>query len=256
DRLQGHVRGPSKLVSILGGLMGRVEGGRAGYSAVDVSASHTTIAALAIASVSIVAAAFFGMAASIGWFPRPFSPQRVAGTAPVDSLSPGEAVVTIPRTPELTHAERRRPVATPDEPEQAEAQTVEAPPLAPVAAEETTAPARPTESPPVRPRIPEIQFAALPPLEETSVEATYAELRVPPIRVAEVGVAKPKGPRVLDSTRKPVEPVRVETRIAESRPAEPKPVEAKPVEQKPAEPKVAEAKRVEPKYELKPIAPK
>ena len=59
--------------------------------------------AITVAAIAVGAAAVLGIAAIEGWLPDsggpgspPTQPPRVAGTAPPESLSPGESIVTVP----------------------------------------------------------------------------------------------------------------------------------------------------------------
>ena len=125
--------------------MGRVEGA----VAAPAPQAHAT---LAVAASAILTAALLGIGGAIGSLPRDVLPslaslltpsQRVVGMAPRDSLSPGESVVAVPKSPELTHAERRPRVAPaePPPPEAPIAETHSASPPVPEAIRMETKPA-------------------------------------------------------------------------------------------------------------------
>src|SRR5881394_1222448 len=105
--------------------MGNGEG-RGVVRALDRSASRAR-GALIVATVAVTGGALLGLAAMAGWVPKAPSfsalasllapaPKKVAATAPVESLSPGESVVAVPKSSELRHAKRKRPTIIPPGP--------------------------------------------------------------------------------------------------------------------------------------------
>ena len=218
-------------------------------------------AALVAAAILLGGAALLGMAATTGLLPgapsfstlaRLLNPaKRIAGTAPTDSLSPGESVIVLPKSAELRRAARRRPTEIPTEVSPAE-QATDSEPAGASPAEGSGGDTKVAvaESPEVKPTGTgeATEFIEIKPIETSISEAKAAEMKLAETkRIAEVTAIEAK----IAERKRVAEMIATEAklaetkRIAETMAAEAKAAEEKRVaEMKAAQAKIAETKRV------------